>query len=59
MNDDIHVVKFNDAVDYLEYVFATNPDVSRIERVKYADGAESVSIKGRDNKIILQFKTIV
>lgn len=36
--------------------FKTNPDVARYEEMKFSVGSESVSLKDRCNKVIIQYK---
>lgn len=39
----------------LEQIFKHNPAAVKIEEVKYVNGNESISIKDRDNKILIQY----
>ncbi len=36
--------------------FEKDPDVARYEELKFSNGVESVSLKDRCNKIIIQYK---
>jgi hypothetical protein len=50
---------FEQAVAELELLFEFDQSVARIEQMKMQNGTQSVSVKNRENKILIQYKTVI
>jgi len=50
---------FEQAVAELELLFEFDQSVARIEQMKMQNGTQSVSVKNLENKILIQYKTVI